>query len=46
MAKNLDQFLPPIIFNPIFSALSFKGVFLFTAIICAIRAGLFFVNLK
>ena len=32
----IGQFLPPVIFNPIFSALSFSGVFLIAGIICAI----------
>jgi len=42
----VGQFLPPIIFNPIFSALSFAGVFLVTGIICGVMAALFFINLK
>ena len=40
----LGQFLPPIIFNPIFSALSFKGVFLIAGATSIILAGLFLAN--
>jgi sugar phosphate permease len=42
----IGQFLPPIIFNPIFSALSFNGVFLIAGIICAILTMLFFSSWK
>lgn len=42
----IGQFLPPIIFNPIFSAFSFGGVFFISGIICAILAALFLINLK
>lgn len=41
----VGQFLPPIIFNPIFSVFSFGGVFLISGIICAILAALFLINL-
>ena len=40
----IGQFLPPIIFNPIFSMLSFSGVFLIAGITSAALTALFFVN--
>jgi len=40
----IGQFLPPLIFNPIFSAFSFSGVFLITAISCVILTGVFVIN--
>jgi ACDE family multidrug resistance protein len=40
----IGQFLPPIIFNPIFSALSFNGVFLIAGITCSILTVLFLIN--
>ena len=40
----LGQFLPPIIFNPVFSAFSFAGVFLAAGLVCAFLVVLFLVN--
>ncbi|XHH10537.1 MAG: MFS transporter [Candidatus Bathyarchaeia archaeon] len=40
----IGQFLPPIIFNPIFSTLGFSGVFLTAGLTCAVLAGLFLIN--
>ncbi len=40
----LGQFLPPIIFNPVFSAFSFAGVFLTAGLVCAFLVVLFLVN--
>ncbi|MCW4005749.1 MAG: MFS transporter [Candidatus Bathyarchaeota archaeon] len=40
----IGQFLPPIIFNPIFSAFSFSGVFLTSGIVCTILTALFIIN--
>ncbi len=42
----IGQFLPPIIFNPIFSMLSFNGVFLIAGLVCAILTVLFLINLR
>jgi len=41
----IGQFLPPLIFNPIFSTFSFAGVFLLSGIICTILATLFLIKL-
>jgi MFS family permease len=40
----LGQFLPPIIFNPVFSGFSFAGVFLMAGLVCAFLVLLFLVN--
>jgi LPXTG-motif cell wall-anchored protein len=40
----IGQFLPPIIFNPIFSAFSFNGVFLIAGMVCAILTALFLIS--
>jgi len=40
----VGQFLPPIIFNPIFSEFNFNGVFLIAGITCAILTALFLAN--
>ena len=40
----VGQFLPPIIFNPVFSAFSFNGVFLIAGITCATLTVLFLAN--
>jgi len=40
----VGQFLPPIIFNPIFSEFNFNGVFLIAGITSAILTALFFAN--
>jgi ACDE family multidrug resistance protein len=37
----IGQFLPPIVFNPIFSAFSFSGVFLIAGMVCIILTALF-----
>ena len=42
----LGQFLPPIIFNPVFSAFSFAGVFLASGLACAFLTVLFVINSK
>lgn len=42
----LGQFLPPIIFNPVFSAFSFAGVFLTAGLVCAFLVVLFLLNAK
>ena len=42
----LGQFLPPIIFNPVFSAFSFAGVFLTSGLACAFLTVLFVINSK
>ncbi len=42
----IGQFLPPIIFNPIFSALGFNGVFLIAGITCSVLTVLFLANWK
>ncbi len=41
----IGQFLPPLIFNPIFSTFSFAGVFLISGVICTILATLFLIKL-
>jgi MFS family permease len=42
----VGQFLPPVIFNPIFSAFDFNGVFLVAGIGCAISCVLFSYGMK
>jgi len=40
----LGQFLPPLIFNPVFSVFSFAGVFLTAGLVCAFLGVLFLIN--
>jgi sugar phosphate permease len=42
----VGQFLPPIIFNPVFSSFSFNGVFLISGLICIIFAILLLISQK